>query len=41
MSYLRNRLDYYGEQIEMSFYEKNKKDITKLIEMLKEIIKEK
>ncbi len=37
MSYLRNRLDYYGEQIEFSFYEKNKKNIEKIIKILNEL----
>lgn len=34
MSYLRNRLDYYGESIDISFYEKNKGDIDRLIDFL-------
>ena len=38
MSYLRNRLNYYGEAIDMSFYEKNKDEIDKLIMFLAEIV---
>jgi len=34
MSYLRNRLDYYGEMIELEFYEKNKKEFEKIINIL-------
>jgi len=34
MSYLRNRLDYYGEKIDKGFYDKNKKDIQELINLL-------
>lgn len=34
LSYLRNRLNYYGESIDLSFYEKNKEDIEKLIQLL-------
>lgn len=39
MSYLRNRLDYYGEVIEKEFYEKNKQEIEEIINLLKELIK--
>jgi uncharacterized protein (UPF0332 family) len=41
MSYLRNRLNYYGESIDMTFYEKNKENIIKIIEMLQKIIRTK
>mgnify|MGYP001218180915 CR=1 FL=1 len=41
MSFLRNRLDYYGESIEIEFYEKNKKEFDKIIKILKRLIKEK
>lgn len=34
MSYLRNRLNYYGEAISTSFYNKNKEEIIKLIKLL-------
>ncbi len=39
MSYLRNRLNYYGESIDISFYEKNKKDIKNTISMLLKLTK--
>jgi hypothetical protein len=39
MSYLRNRLDYYGEEIDISFYDKNKKDIQNTIKLLLDILK--
>ncbi|NQU78426.1 hypothetical protein HQ545_01525 [Candidatus Woesearchaeota archaeon] len=38
MSYLRNRLDYYGEAIDVSFYSKNKEDIEKIIGLLASIV---
>ena len=38
MSYLRNRLNYYGESIDFEFYEKNKKDFISIIEILKNIL---
>ena len=41
LSYLRNRLNYYGESIDISFYQKNEKDIGDIIELLLKIIKEK
>ncbi len=34
MSFYRNRLDYYGEDIPVSFYEKNKKEFESIIELL-------
>jgi len=40
MSYLRNRLEYYGEKIDITFYKKNKEEIKKLANMLIKIIKE-
>ena len=40
MSYLRNRLNYYGEQIDPSFYEKNKKEIIRLIQFLVKTVKD-
>lgn len=39
MSYLRNRLNYYGEEIDFDFYDKNKKEFDKIINLLKELIK--
>lgn len=39
MSFLRNRLDYYGENIDLGFYEKNKNEFGKIIKLLKELIK--
>lgn len=38
MSYLRNRLNYYGEQIPPQFYEKNKERFDKIISIIKKII---
>ena len=40
MSYLRNKLNYYGESIDIAFYDKNKDDIIKIIELLLKIVKE-
>lgn len=39
LSYLRNRLEYYGEQIIPDFYNKNINKMKALIKILKEIIK--
>lgn len=39
MSFFRNRLEYYGEDIPMEFYQKNKKEFEKLIEIILNIIK--
>ncbi len=41
MSYLRNRLDYYGEPIELDFYKKYKNDFMKIIEIIKSLIENK
>lgn len=38
MNYLRNRLNYYGEQIPSVFYEKNKDRFDNIIEIIKKII---
>lgn len=40
MSYLRNRLNYYGEPVEMGFYEKNRKEIKRIIGLLRSKIGE-
>lgn len=40
MSYLRNRLEYYGEMIDFAFYEKNKAEFDKIIKILKDITKQ-
>lgn len=40
MSYLRNRLNYYGEAVDISFYNKNKKEIIKIIQFLKSLVEE-
>ena len=40
MSFLRNRLNYYGEQIETAFYEKNKIEFEKIINLLQKLINE-
>ena len=37
--YYRNRLDYYGESIPTDFYKRNKQEISKIIDMLKEMVK--
>lgn len=39
MSYLRNRLDYYGEKIDYNFYDKNKLEFEKIIKILLNMIK--
>ncbi len=38
LNYLRNRLNYYGEQIDPAFYEKNKEEVIKLIKLLIQIV---
>ncbi|MBU0894877.1 MAG: hypothetical protein KKF48_02505 [Nanoarchaeota archaeon] len=38
MSFFRNRLSYYGEDIPMEFYEKNKKEFQSIIDLLKKLI---
>jgi hypothetical protein len=40
MSYFRNRLEYYGEDIPFEFYNKNKYNFEKIIEILLKIIKQ-
>lgn len=39
MSFFRNRLTYYGENIPMKFYLKNKKNFNFLIKLILELIK--
>lgn len=41
MSYLRNRLDYYGEQIDFGFYEKNKVEFDNIANLLIGLIEKK
>ncbi len=38
MSFFRNRLNYYGEDIPMEFYKKNKNDFEEIIVLLKKLI---
>ena len=38
MSFFRNRLDYYGEDIPMEFYQKNKGDFEEVIRTVLEVI---
>ena len=37
MSFFRNRLDYYGEDIPMEFYQQNKDEFEKIIKLLKKL----
>ena len=39
MSFFKNRLNYYGENIPVEFYNKNKEDFEKIISVLKGLIK--
>lgn len=38
MSFFRNRLEYYGESIPIDFYEKNKKEFQKIIDLILTLI---
>lgn len=38
MSYYRNRLTYYGEKVPKEFYEKNKKEINKMIILIEKLV---
>jgi len=38
MSFFRNRLDYYGEDIPMNFYKKNKEEFEKIIKIILKLI---
>ena len=40
MSFFRNRLDYYGESIPLSFYKKNKEEFLKIITLLERLVGE-
>ena len=40
MSYLRNRLEYYGETVDIGFYKKYNKDFLRIIEIIEKLIKE-
>lgn len=40
MSFFRNRLEYYGEDTPMGFYEKNKGDFERIINIIQNLIKE-
>jgi hypothetical protein len=40
MSFFRNRLDYYGEDIPMGFYNKNKKEFESIIQLILELIED-
>lgn len=40
MSFFRNRLEYYGEDIPMEFYQKNKDSFEKIINIILELINE-
>ena len=37
LNYLRNRLNYYGEKIDIEYYEKNKSEIKNTIKILKKL----
>lgn len=39
MSFFRNRLGYYGEDVPLEFYNENKDDFDKIIEIILELIK--
>lgn len=39
MSYFRNRLDYYGEEIPYSFYQIHEKDFFSLLELFRVLLK--
>jgi len=38
MSFFRNRLNYYGEDIPMEFYKKNKEEFERIIKIILELI---
>ncbi len=39
MSFLRNRLDYYGEAVELGYYKENYKSFERIIELLLGLLK--
>ncbi len=39
MSFFRNRLNYYGEDIPMEFFKKNRNDFEEIIGIIKELVK--
>lgn len=39
LSFYRNRLNYYGESIPITFYEKNKEEFEEIIKIIKNLIK--
>ena len=39
MAFFRNRSTYYGDDVPMEFYEKNKKEFEHIIELLKGLVK--
>ena len=41
MSFFRNRLNYYGEEIPLNFYQKNKEEFERIIKILKNLVYEK
>ena len=41
MSFFRNRLGYYGEDIPMEFYEKNKEGFERIIKIILELLEDK
>lgn len=38
MSFFRNRLNYYGEDIPLEFYKENKEEFERLIKLIKDLI---
>ena len=41
MSFFRNRLEYYGEDTPLGFYEKNKENFERIIQIIKDLIDKK
>jgi len=39
MSFFRNRLNYYGDDIPMEFYEKNKNDFEEIIKVIEGLVR--
>lgn len=40
LSFLRNRLEYYGELIDKSFYDTHLQDLTKIVDLIKKLAEE-